>query len=66
MLRDLFGNFKKSTTNEEKFLIDYISIERLSIQLMSRSSTNLSIANYIPDLNINLSEKYYEVANPIT
>lgn len=56
----------KSTTNEEKFLIDYISIERLSIQLKSRSSTNLSIANYIPDLNINLSEKYYEVANPIT
>jgi hypothetical protein len=39
---------------EERFMIDYLAVSPLSLQLTSRSSTNLSLANFLPDININL------------
>ena len=36
------------------FLLDYIYVGKISLQLIARSATNLSIVNYIPDVNINL------------
>ena len=55
-----------SLASESRMLLDYLSIEKISIQLMSRSATNLSIVNYIPDININISEKYYDFEEPVT
>jgi hypothetical protein len=36
------------------FLLDYICINDLSLQLQARSATNLSAVNFVPDINITI------------
>lgn len=49
---------KESSMNlQEKgpdFLLDYICINDLSLQLQARSATNLSVINFVPDINITI------------
>lgn len=52
------------SAKEGKFLLDYVFISKLSLQLQARSSTNLSLVNFVPDININLEEKNLELEEP--
>lgn len=50
---------KKPEEVESNFLLDYILIGSLSLQLQLRSSTNLSVVNFVPDININLEVFFF-------
>ena len=50
---------------EPTFLVDYIALGPLSVQLTARSSTNLSLANFIPDININLEVSIFLILGKV-
>lgn len=50
---------------EPMFLMDYLVVSSVSIELMTRSNTNISIVNLVPDLNIKVEEMSIEAGRPL-